>query len=202
MSLSLVTPPVAEPVVLAEALDHLRLGQDAWDSGVVATLIQPAREYVEAYTARQLMAATWTVTFPRFPCRRAPLELPLPPLQSVTSVKYIDPAGTLQTWASNQYVVDAPQGPSAMNGRIYPALNIDYPAPACREDAVTVQFVAGYTDAASVPKGIRQALLLMLGHLYENREAVVVGGGASVVTVPLAVESLLEPFCRLSEAVR
>ncbi len=70
------------------------------------------------------------------------------------------------------------------------------------------QYVADTTDrnlyatAAEVPEGdetalvlndsIRAAMLLMVGHWYENREAVIVGSISS--ELPLAVECLLHPY--------
>jgi uncharacterized phiE125 gp8 family phage protein len=204
MALSLITAPAAEPVTVAVALDHLRLPPNAPDAAVVARLIAPAREYAESQTARQFVTATWQLTLDRFPPHRAPITLPLPPLQSVTEVTYLDESGTLQTWAAGAYVVNAPRGPRALEGRLYPALDVDYPVTAWREDAVTVRFVAGYGDAADVPQAITQAMLLLLGEWYENRESVVVGSSfsASVAPLPFAVEALLAPFLLFSGAIR
>lgn len=210
MTLSLVTPPATEPLTLQEALDHLRLEQDAPDAALVTALIQAAREYAETRTARQFITATWRLTLDRFPCRsytdwgswpdaRAKISLPRPPLQSVSSVAYLDPSGAPQTWATDQYVVLAPAQIQALPGQIYPALGVAYPATAARPDAVTITFVAGYGAASAVPRAIKQALLLLIGAWYEQREAVVAG---QVTEVPLAVDALLGQFTLLSEAIR
>lgn len=200
MRLSLVAAPDGEPIIRTEVIAHLRLEADTEEDMLLDALASAAREYAEAVTARQILTATWQVTLDRFPRNRTPLELPLPPLQSVTSIKYLDTAGVLQTWASNQYVVDKPQGPRAMDGRIYPVFGVVYPQTICREDAVTIEFLAGYGDIADVPLALKQAMLLIVGHWYENRENVVIGQVA--VEVPLAAEALLGPFTRLSEAMR
>jgi uncharacterized phiE125 gp8 family phage protein len=169
---------------------------DALLTGFIAS----ARGYVEKITDRQLITATWRVKGDRFPRWNAPLELPLPPLQSVAAVTFLDTAGAPQTWASSEYVVDAPAGPQATAGRLYPALDVDYPDTADREDAVTVEFVAGYGAAAAVPQELKQAMALLIGHWYENREAVHTG---SVTTeIPFAVEALLAPFQRLVALIR
>lgn len=203
MALSLVTPPTGEPVTLEEALDHVRLPQDAPDSAVVEALITAAREYVEIQTGRQLLTASYSLTLDHFPHWRVPVSLPMPPLQDVTAITYLDAAGATQTWAAGQYVVDAPAGPRCLEGRFYPALDCDYPDTAARRDAVTVAFDAGYGTAADVPQAIKQALLLLVGHYYENREASVVGAGSfTVATLPMAVDALLAPFLLFSGALR
>jgi uncharacterized phiE125 gp8 family phage protein len=198
--LSLVTGPDGEPVVATEAIAHLRLEPDTGEDELLEGLIVAAREYAEAHTGRQLLTATWKLTLDRFPYRNASISLPLPPLQSVTSIKYLDTAGVLQTWASNQYVVDAPAGPRAIDGRVYPVYGVDYPDTLSREDAVTIEYVAGYGDAASVPSGIKQAMLLAIGHWYEQRESVIVG--ETVTTVPMTVDALLGPYTLLSGSLR
>lgn len=198
MRLSLVTAPISEPVVPTEVINHLRLEPDTTEDDLLAALEVAARQHVENVTHRQLISATWKVTFDRFPRWRAPISLPLPPLQSVTSVKYLDAAGVEQTWASNQYVVDKPQGPRAMEGRIYPVLNVDYPTTCYREDSVTVEYVAGYGDAAAVPTALKQAILILVGGMYENRESTV----PNALMENPAVQGLLGPYTRLSEAMR
>ncbi|HWP38942.1 MAG TPA: head-tail connector protein [Gemmatimonadales bacterium] len=162
--------------------------------------ITAARGVVERMTDRQLLPARWRVKFDRFPRWREPIELPLPPLQSVVSVTYIDPGGATVTWSSLEYVVDAPSGPQATAGRLYPALGLDYPTTGAIEDAVTVEFDAGYASAAAVPQELKQAMYLLIGAWYEHREAVL-PDGASLPEF-LAVETLLLPFRRLVALVR
>lgn len=200
MRLSLVTGPEGEPIGATEAIAHLRLEPDTEEDQLLNGLLAVAREYAEAQTGRQFLTATWKLTLDRFPRCSQPMALPLPPLQSVTWVKYLDAAGVQQTWSSGDYVVDKPQGPRCLEGRVYPALNKIYPDTAYREDAVEVQYVAGYGDQSKVPTALKQAMLLLIGHWYEQREAVVVG--QIPATVPLTVDALLAPYYRMSEAVR
>ena len=52
----------------------------------------------------------------------------------------------------------------------------------------------GYGMAeSSIPAPIRSAALLMIGHLYQNREAVT-GYGAALQETPMGVEALLAPY--------
>lgn len=198
MRLSLATGPQAEPITRGEAKDHLRVEVND-DDQLIDSLISAAREVVEATTQRQLMTATWKLWLPRFPLSRYPIVLPLPPLGSVTHVKYYDTDNALQTWATNQYIVFKQEGPVAMESEIHLAPTLSYPATVTRPDAVEVQYVAGYgAEGAAVPTALRQAMLLLIGHHYENREAVNVGN--LTTELPLAVKSLLLPYCRWSAA--
>lgn len=58
--------------------------------------------------------------------------------------------------------------------------------------AVRVEFTAGYGEASAVPPDIVAAMLLLLGSLDQNREAVVIG--TIVNELPLGVDYLLSPY--------
>lgn len=205
MRLTLITAPAAEPISPAEATTHLKgdgLGWPAAETTLVTALVAAARGHAERITQRQLITATWKVKYDRFPRDwRCPLTIPLPPLLTVTGIQYLDGNGALQTWSSSDYVVDAPAGPYALEGRIYPAFAKDYPSTCDRADAVIITFTAGYGPAAAdVPQAIKQAMYLMIGHWYENRETVAIGETPN--EIPWSAEALLAPFQRLSAVVR
>jgi len=186
-SLELQSAPAVEPISLDEAKAHLRVDSSDEDD-LITSLIQAAREYAEEFLGRALITQTWDWYLDDFPSSDSvPLYVPKPPLQSVMSIQYVDSNGDTQTWDSSEYDVDVKSDP----GRIAPAYGESYPDPRDQLNAVTIRFTAGYGDSASdVPQRIRQALLLILGHWYENRAEVVIGGG-SVVQVPLAAQALL-----------
>lgn len=184
MGLTLVDVPSTEPVTLAEAKSHLRVtGAD--DDTLITALIVGARQATENFTHRALITQTWDLTLDAFPDE---ITVPLPLLQSVTSISYIDGNGASQTLASTEYTVDAKSEP----GRIVPAYGKSWPVIRNIINAVTVRFVAGHADAAAVPQAIKQALLLQIGHLYEHRESVNIG--SSVTELPMASEYLLWPY--------
>lgn len=177
MALDLVTAADIdnEPVTLHEAKDHLRvdLGND---DTLITEMITAARQWGEQITRRALMTQTWELKRDWFPPDRVPLVIPLPPLQSVTSVIYIDEDGASQTWANTNYTVETPSGDAPVKGRIIPNFEVDYPETQRIENAVTVQFVAGYgDDPPDVPRAIRNAMLTHLTQLYDLRSPVVVG---------------------------
>lgn len=171
-SLSAVTG--VEPISLIEAKDHLRVDL-ADEDALIAGLITAAREFFEDDTGRQLAAATRVLTLDRFPSsRHTPIELPRPPLRSVTSITYLDTGGAEQTWPAAEYAVKKQNGPMAQPGRIFPAADYSWPHTQAVPGAVTITYEAGYLDG-TVPESLRSALLLILGDLYANREGQVVG---------------------------
>jgi len=173
MRLTLVTGPTVEPLHLDEAKNHLRVESDSTaDDALIQACVIAARETIEGQLGRCLVAQTFDGVLDRFP-REIELTMPRPPLRSVTHVKYYDADGTLQTWASSKYQVSAPDGPTARSGRIVPVTGETWPlARVDQIDNVQIRFVAGYgTDWNSVPQAIRAAVLLMVGELYERREA-------------------------------
>jgi len=177
MTYSIATAPTAEPVTLADAKAHLRIvaGDTSEDAAIITPLITAAREYCENITGRALAPQT----IEAYPERLDDIiVLPRPPVVSVTSVKYTDADGTETTMDAGNYIVDKVGGRIAF--RTKPTFTPAVVNP------VKITYEAGTTP----PKTIRQAMLLLIGHWYENREAVIVGAVASV-KVELAVRSLL-----------
>jgi uncharacterized phiE125 gp8 family phage protein len=176
-----------EPVSLTEAKAQLRIDGTDEDT-LIGMLIESARDYVETVTRRALINQTWYAYMDAFPSERDFLYLPKCPLSSVTSVKYTDTDSVLQTWGSSNYVVDAQ---TSSPGRISLAYNADWPTSVKPQaNSIVIEYVAGYgATSASVPASIRQAVLLILAHWYENRESVALG--AIATEIPMSAKSLL-----------
>ena len=150
-SLVLVTPPATEPITLTIAKLHLRVDATTEDD-LITTLIAAARQYLEAFTHRAFITQTWDYKLDGFPCDGGPLELPMPPAISVTSVTYTATDGTSTTWSSSLYTTSIPTGPMARMAYLVPAYSQIYPATRDVPDAVTVRFVAGYGAASAIPE--------------------------------------------------
>lgn len=166
MALTIVTAPEAEPFTVSEAIEHLRIDGTA-DAAYVFSLVRAAREQAEAITKRALMRQTWKYFLDAVP-RSGVIELPKPPLASVTHVKYYDSDGTQQTWSSSLYTVDTNSEPA----RIMPAYGESWPSYRFVPNTIEVQFVCGYVSADRIPMSIIQGMRLIMAHLYENREEV------------------------------
>lgn len=179
--------PSVEPVSLAEAKLHLRYeGTD--DNDLITALIKAARRHAESFTRRQLITATWQLIMDGFPSGSL-IEVPRPPLQSVTSITYTDADGDTQPVSADDYDVDTKNQP----GRIEPSYGNSWPSTRDEMNTVTVTYKAGYGDAATdVPEDIVAAVKLLVANWYEHREPVVVGTIAA--ELPLSVKNLLWPY--------
>lgn len=167
MGLVLTTAPALEPVTVAEQKLHSRIDTDA-DDTLLTAMITAARQALETETNRQFITATYTYTLEGFPGSYGAILLPRPALQSVTTVKYYDSTGTQQTLSSANYQVDTSSEP----GRVAPAPLLSWPSvQADRYNAVEIVYTAGYgSSAGNVPQELRQAIMLLVSHWYENRE--------------------------------
>ncbi len=181
---TVVHPPATEPVSLDEAKAHLRVTTTDEDA-YIASLITAAREWCEGFQQRAYITQAHKLTLDRWPCGRA-IYLPRPPLQSVTSIVYTDSEGAQYTIEAKSYIVDTDAEP----GRIVLAYGASWPSVTLRPAAgVEITYVAGYGDASDVPQKVKQAMLLLVGHWYEQREAVLAGSISK--EIEFAVHSLL-----------
>lgn len=211
MTVATVVPPAQDLLTLVQAKAHLRLGDDAdqW----LADQIRAVSRHLDGWEGilgKALTQQTLALYLDRFPHQHAgnahlgnpqhrhhhrhhEIRLPCPPLISVTAITYVDAAGTTQTLDPAAYQVDAVGTPA----RILPAYGTTWPAARHQLNAVCVTFIAGYAPAAgsptdfvaNVPPPIVAAAKLLLGHLYENREATAALPGLQ--ELPLGVAALL-----------
>lgn len=191
MGLELITAPTSEPVSLVEAKAQCRI-DIADEDGLIAGYILAARQAAEDFTRRKLATQTWDYTIDsHWPTEkingfwRPRIILPLPPLQSVTHIKYFDTNGVEQTLDTNQYRVDR----TSYEGRIDAAYGVTWPSVCDQMATITVRMVVGYS---AIPEPVRQAILLTIAHFDKNREAVVTGTIAT--EIPMAAQALLFPY--------
>jgi len=176
-----------EIISLEEARLFLRLdasGSPAThpEDQLVQSLITAAREAAENYTQKALAYGEFVEILPGFP---VVITLVAPTI-SVTSIYYVDQDNVSQLLDPSEYEV--------VDNVIYPVTA--WPATATGRATVTVTFQAGYTDLISpndypMPVAIRQAMLLMIGHMYENRESVC---SAEKYEVPMGAHYLMTPY--------
>lgn len=183
-ALTLVTAPTAEPLSAQEAKDHMRVDITT-DDELIEALIGAARRKFEADTGRALCTRTYDLTLDGWPCGDS-ITLPYPPLQSVTSITYYDTSNASATFASSSYFVDT----ASLPGRIVLGYGQSWPSVTLRPaNGVVVRFVTGAGAASQVADSDKQALLLLIAHWYEHREAIITGTISK--PVELAYESLV-----------
>lgn len=141
MALKLITPPTREPMSLARARYAVRRDSETIDDDIIQGLLTAARVYAEGFQGRAYMEQTWDYWLESFPTDDY-IEIPLPPLQSVTSVKYYGTDDTEYTLAATEYDVDD----KGFVGRVVLKYNKTWPTTTLRpSNAVVVRFVAGYS---------------------------------------------------------
>jgi len=186
MSLVLNTAPAIEPISTADAKTHLRIDTSD-DDAYIDAIVKAARVYAENFLRRALITQTWDLYLDAFPS--VGISMPKAPIQSVSAITYVDTDGVTQTLASSVYTVDAYADP----GKIILAYQQSFPSTRAVANAVKITFIAGYGSAVSdIPEQIIQGMKLLIGHLYENREQVIVG--TSVSDLPMTIETLLRAY--------
>lgn len=181
-----ITPPAEEPLTVAELKTHLRIDVDTEDT-LLAAYLAAARAYYEQATWRALVTQTLGVRLSQWPGVDY-IQLPRPPLASVTSVAYVDSDGNSNTFASSNYNVYM-NGEKGLiwlrDGSSWPSATLQ-PGP-----SILITYVAGDGDAEDVAELDKQAIRLLTGHFYENRENVVAVQGITVAELPMAVRAII-----------
>lgn len=187
MRFKIITPPETEPVTLAEAKLHLKVDGDE-DDEKIPGLITAAREYCENYTRRALALQTFEGYLNRFPIVDY-VELPRPPLKSVTSVIIKEATGAETTMTAD---VDYHADLESTVGRIILPYGKSWPDfTPFPSNPIRIRFAAGYTSE-EMPKLIKQAMLLLIGHWHMNREAVLIGSISKEIEI--SVKTMLTMY--------
>ena len=180
----LVTTPATEPLTLNEVKLFLRV-DDTTEDDLITSLITAARGLVEGHTWMPLISQTWAMQFDKDELNLLVWNINKAPLISVSSITYYDSDNNIQTLAASSYEVDIYGSPARFRIKTMPSVYD-------RMNALQLNFVCGYANAAAVPQPIKQALYMIIGHLYENRQDVITG--TQVNEIPMASEYLLQPY--------
>jgi uncharacterized phiE125 gp8 family phage protein len=198
MNIKILARGTAEPVTLVEAKLHLRVDLSD-DDALITAMISAAREMVERYTSRTLIYTAYRLTMDNWPYD---IELPRSPAieaaaNLVTGIAYITPRiryydgdGNQQTmtYAAGDFEILLDNNPPLLvlpPSGIWP---VTYPL---QRGAIEIDWIAGYGAASTgIPQLLRLAIMMLVAHWYEHREAV----GSFGSEVPLAVDSVLRLY--------
>lgn len=194
-----ISPPTAEPITLEQARSNLRIDSQEEissppdplleaENADLLRMIKAARRHAEKVTGRLLTDAVYEWRRPSFGCDRPFLELPVADVGQIDSVRYIDDAGAEQVIDATVYYFD--DNPEA--GRIWLLNGQAWPTPAYLPDAVRVRLRSRYGAVYSPPmrpeETTIQAMHLMIGHWWTNREA---ASSSEIYEVPMGAAHLL-----------
>lgn len=178
-------------LTLTRAKLHLRLAVTEEEAvaytdedAIIQGLINAAYQYAEHHTQATLATRTKTLVLDGFPKGSEAIELPWAPVAAIESLEYIAPDGIEQSLDAETLRLDTRP--------IYPLLapqwGSKWPSTTDEPESVTVTATAGQTET---PPDVEIAVLLLVGHWYENRESVSQG---SFQEVPMGVDMLLAPY--------
>ncbi len=166
MTYRITTAPTSEPITLSFVRNFLKLDDITADDEFLLGLLASARLWAENLTGRCLMSQTVTQYHTNFPCGRV-IELARTPVASVTSIEYkASPSAAYTTLSSANYTLDEIHEPA----RIVLNYNLSWPTYTPDLNVVKITYVAGHSSASDVPAPIKQAMCLMIGYWYDNRE--------------------------------
>ncbi|AZV39917.1 head-tail connector protein [Komagataeibacter xylinus] len=201
-TVSVISPPAAEPVSLQVLQEHARIDYD-YDNTLLGLYLTGARQAVEQFLGRVLITQTlrWVMAhqapinqFPLVPFTayifpmwmpysmlfQRPIELPRAPVQAINSISVGEWGKDDTVLPADQYSADLLTDP----GRV----RLHASVATLPSDHISIEFVAGYgNDGTSVPVPIQLAILLMATFLYEHR-------GDDGGDMPDAVKNLLWPY--------
>lgn len=180
---------MAEPVTLEQVKARLGVRSNHRDQEITG-LIPAARFLVEYYSQKVLSRRQVRQYFPAFPCVK-PIVLAAWPVVSLTSIQYLDVDGVGQEIEGARLLAHPPFA------RIYSPVGSAWPVPG-DPAGIVVDVLAGYDEGAEpdsddgIPSLLLQAMYLLIGHWFENHEAVAVGNIAT--EVPLGVRDICWNF--------
>lgn len=179
-----IQAPAAEPIAPSDVKASARIDGAEFDSQL--TIIIPAlRRQAEGRLGRRLINQTVELVLDRFPA--AEIDLQLPGVSSIVSVKYLDANGTEQTLASNAYTLDS----ASYTAWLLPAAGQQWPETMASANAVRVRFIVGFgAAAADVPEDIRLWMIAHAVQLLNNPDG---QGDGSIKPLPF-VDGLLDNY--------
>ncbi|PWL19032.1 hypothetical protein DKP76_00150 [Falsochrobactrum shanghaiense] len=187
MTMFLVTPPVTEPVTIADARAFLRISTQSEDD-ILERLIKTARELVEAETGLALIDQTWRLRVDRWP-RSGRLALFRYPVKAVTAVVAYQPDGTAISFSPEDFTLRHERRPQ----RVYMAQVPD----ARSFTGLEVDFLAGFGETgADVPDTLKQAILSLTAHLYESRAGM--NAKSAPASFPPMIGQMVDGWRRIS----
>jgi len=167
MGLTRIVEPASLAVSLVDAKKQCEIGDtDTTHDDHLRRLIRTATSDAERHTRRSLITQTWKLSLRKFPSGDR-VYLPRPPLQSITSVSYVDANGATQTLSGSVYQVADDSKPAFIEpafGQSWPALRPE------TSEALAITYVAGFgSTASSVPAEYQNLIFELVAFRFMNR---------------------------------
>lgn len=182
MTIEITSSPTLDSIItVAQLKENLRVDHTDEDT-LIEALRDAAISWIEDYCNTRLGDVTAVGYLDSFHGQRFPVG----PVNSISSVTYLDTANATATLAASKYWYDIKTKASRITFTNVPSTYDD------AFNRVQINMNLGYTEA-TIPQPIIQAIRLMVGHLYENRQEVVQGGNVPR-ELPMGMHALLSPY--------
>ena len=160
--------PGNSPVEVLDLRKRLRLNHQAEDDQLTEFLADAVEQF-ELDACRPVLATTYRQSLSCWPTSSV-IVLGRGGVTAVTAVKVYQADGSIETLDADQWRADLATPPARVTLAEVPDLvttdaGIDVTPVGC------VEFTAGWSSAAAVPKMVRRALMLLAAHFYQHREA-------------------------------
>jgi len=180
---------------LEEAKAHLKVEHTDEDALILGWIYAATRN-AEAVTGTRIIQKQITKKFPAFSSEMQ-LEWPL---ISVDQIKYVDNLGVEKTLydtistpniTSSVFQVVRKWQAELSLGKPYITTGFEqsWPDSRIQPEAVSITYTAGYSRNF-IPNDIRAAIMLLVGHLYANRETTI--KGTIITDLPFGYLELLQ----------
>lgn len=198
MNIKVLARGTSEPITLAEAKLHLRVDLSD-DDALITAMISAAREMIERYTGRTLIYTAYRLTLdswpydielPRSPAVEAAADLVTGIAYATPRIRYYDGDGNQQTmtYAASDFDILLDNNPPMLVLTPSGTWPTTY---SLQRGAIEIDWIAGYgASSTGIPQLLRLAIMMLVAHWYEHREAV----GSFGSEVPLAVDSVLRLY--------
>jgi uncharacterized phiE125 gp8 family phage protein len=191
---ALSVAPTSTPVTYEEVVAHLRVDADD-EEELIRLYIDAATAYLDGYygvLGRALVTQTWIQKYDGW---NAKMYLPVFPVASITTVSYLNSAGTPTTVTATDYALytdDCGDYVEFDQAFSYPTTSVE------SGPKITITYVSGAAVSA-VPVAIKQAMLLLIGHWFQNRETISSNTGGGISTeLAYTVKHLIAPYRRMT----
>ena len=183
----LIVPPTASVMTVAEAKARLAI-ETTEDDSLIQVMINSAEDFCQQYTGRYFLEQTAEYSLDELQIDLKYLEIPSHSATNILLVEYINESNIEVTLSPSLFYIDY----DGMPLRVAPVDSW----PTIRKKGfnnMTFRVMEGFgPTSASVPDAIINAVALLVGHQYKNRESVVVGTIAA--TLPMGVTAFLDKY--------
>lgn len=194
--MKIISEAIAEPITRALAYKQCKIDPEGSppaheDDDLLDIYISAAREWCEAYLGLRIAPTQVQIALDDFPTAEIVLEGG--PVLAVASIAYLDADGAEQVVDVATYELDT----TAQVAVIRLLAHETWPKSDGTNNNVKIDYSIGYSlpadspQDATLPRSMKAAMLLLIAHLYRNRESTV---EKALSEMPMGVRFLLSPF--------